>query len=606
MIKYKEFLSQVTNQPGVYQMINAKGRVVYVGKAKNLKKRLSSYFLSTKIDAKTQALLSHVDKIETTVTSNEVEALLLEYNLIKALKPRYNIVFKDDRSYPYILISDHEFPYINIYRGTPKDDGFYFGPFTNNQVLYETMHFLRKTFQIRQCDDTVFRNRTRPCLQYQMSRCTAPCTGCISKEGYARNIDFVKKFLEGKNSVVIQEIIKLMEKAAANLDFEKAAYYRDQIASLKKAQLQQCIVGGKDQGNIDVLVMKVESDIFCTDILSIRNGLVLGNKTFINQVPHFMDQEEILATFLVQYYSERKNNLNAPQKIITNVSLSKNQSLQEAIDRILNKKIKIIDKVKLKLHKQWLNMAENNGDIKLKQYLSNNLVIYQNLCELKNILRLKAIPQRIECFDVSHSSGDATVASCVAFGSKGLLKNQYRKFNIKKVSNDDYMALAEATERHFTRILKEKTSLPDVLIIDGGKGQLKVVSKVLQNLHISSVFLLAIAKGKERIVGAEQIYTDESDQPLPLQSNPLLLNFLLRIRDQAHRFAITAHRQRLTKSRTTSVLEKIAGVGKKRRDVLLKQFGGIQGIKAATVDDLTNVKGINKKTAELVYQYLHT
>jgi excinuclease ABC subunit C len=559
LVSSPNFLSTAPGCPGVYQMQDENEKALYVGKAKNLKKRLQSYFRGS-VDIKTSAMLARVCSIEIIVTTDEAEALLLECNLIKKLKPQYNIIFKDDRSYPYVYLSVHKYPALKISRKREdfgKEGIDYFGPFADAGALRETVNLLRKTFKIRQCNDASLMHRRRACLQYQIGYCDAPCVGHVSEDEYALNVKFVKNFFAGKGDLIYQELIQCMKESAEQLNFERAAQYRDQINNLKLLQSQQYIVS--IQKNVDVLAIVLEAGLLCIDCLVVRNGLVLGNKDFIVEIPFvfrtapsLQEVAEILADFIARHYAEMGSaNLaegvdqKATFTILTDVAIKEKRAIQEMLTKISKQKIRIIDKPKLKIHKHWLQMAQNNAKLNLQQYVMNNLHFHQQFAELQKILNLEKMPQRIECFDVSHHSGDATVASCVVFDSKGAVKNSYRKFKLTDC-NDDYAAMQEVLTRHYARKVKEKGLLPDILMVDGGKGQLGVAERVLRGLGVTGVFLIGIAKDPTRTSGKEQFYGIASDAPLPI-TDTNLHNFLQRVRDEAHRFAISYSRKLLRK-----------------------------------------------------------
>lgn len=572
------------NQPGVYRMLNAQGTVLYVGKAKNLKKRLTSYLRTD--DPKTLALMAQVKQIETTCTASENEALLLESNLIKTLKPHYNIVFKDDRSYPYLLLSAHSYPRLSIYRGARQEPGNYFGPFPHAQVVREVFNLLQKIFKLRSCSDSYFRHRSRPCMHYQIKRCRAPCVGMIDAAAYQRDVELVKLFLEGKSHAIIEDLFRAMQVAADHKDYEHAAYLRDQIADLKKIQQPQYMIVGSEC--VDVVAAVKQGSKSTINILQVRNGLVLWDKSY------FLTQEitgETLTTFLAQYYTSFK----LPKKIIVNLKLPDRHWLQQALTEKFGQQVKIIDRSR-GVYNKWIKMAENNAGEFLTRKVTVQDRMDEQMAELRKILELTQL-KRIECFDVSHTSGEATLAVCVVFGEAGAMKKDYRKFNIKQNSvGDDYGALKEALLRRYQKLEK----LPDVLIVDGGKGQLRVAEKVLQQLHIENVKLLAIAKGADR--KSDQIYTLHGI--IPFVRDALTLRLIQRIRDETHRFAITGHRKKLLKKRLHSTLEEIQGLGAAKSTRLLTQFGGLDGVKAASVGQLAQVSGISKKLALYIYKCL--
>ena len=574
-----------STQPGVYRMLDANGKILYVGKAKNLKKRLTSYLRPR--DPKTLALISQVANIETTCTSSENAALLLEGNLIKTLKPRYNIVLKDDRSFPYLLLSTHPFPRLSIFRGAPKGDGDYFGPFPHAQVVHEVFYLLQKIFKLRSCTDSYFRHRSRPCLQYQIKRCRAPCVGLIDATTYQRDIEWVKLFLAGKSSAIIDDLSHMMNEAAAKKDYEQAAQFRDQISDLKKIQQQQYMVVGSEC--VDVVAAVGQGQSAAINILQVRNGLVLWDKSY------FVEHEvtgDTLTTFLTQYYLS----FQLPAKIIVNLKLPDRTWLQEALAEKFGHKIKVIDHAR-GVYAKWINMAENNAREFLSQKINAHDRLHRQMSALRKILGLKQLT-RIECFDVSHTGGEATLVANVVFDENGPLKSDYRKFNIKHSrAGDDYGALREALLRRYRNLEK----LPSILMMDGGKGQLQVAVEVCNQLQIKNVMLLAIAKGEKR--KNDTLYTQHGE--LSLARDSIILHLLQRIRDEAHRFAISGHRKKLLKKRSHSKLEEIKGIGPAKCMRLLVQFGGLEHVIAASVEQLAAIKGIGKKLALYIYKCLH-
>lgn len=606
MIKFdlKAFLDSLTMQPGVYEMIDEAGEVLYVGKARNLKKRVSSYFQRKLSDSKTLVMLEQVARITVTITSNENEALLLENNLIKKLKPRYNILLRDDKSYPYLYLSAHsDFPRIDIYRGPRHAKGRYFGPFPNAGSVRETLTLLQKIFKIRQCSDHFFSLRVRPCLQYFIQRCTAPCVGLVDVETYQRNVHLAVLFLEGKNNEVIEELVKKMEEVSLKLKYEDAARYRDQIISLRRVQETQFVKG--EEGDIDIIAIVHKFNQSCIQVLYIRGGRLIGGKPYFPQTPADTTIQETLAAFLPQYYLDTARGEVVPNHMIVNQPLEEKNWIEDALSQQLGQKIIITDHVRGQQRK-WIELATNNANHALFSHLAGKANIYQRFEDLQAALNLTNLPQRIECFDVSHSMGEATVASCVVFTPEGPAKKEYRRFNIRGITKgDDYAALTQALTRRYTRIKEGEGELPDLLMIDGGKGQLAIGEAVLEELQISGVTLLAIAKGPERKPGLETLFLSKKDQPVHLQPDSSALHLLQQIRDEAHRFAITGHRQQRAKARTVSTLEDIPGIGAKRRRELLHHFGGLQELKRVSVDEIAKVPGINRELAQRIYDFLH-
>lgn len=599
------FLKNLPNNPGVYQMFAANGNVLYVGKAKDLKKRVSSYYQKTLLSIKTVALMRHVVKVEVIVTGSENEALLLESNLIKQLKPRYNIVLRDDKTYPYIYLSTHHaYARIDFYRGKRRqEDGKYFGPFPSASIVRETLVILQKIFKIRSCSDNFFANRTRPCLQYQIQRCTAPCVGYVTPEDYAQSVRLAELFLEGKNDEIINQLTRKMETASTNLAFEQAAKYRDQLIKLRRIQVSQII--STEGGNIDVVAVKKQQGVACVNMLYVRGGRVIGSKPYFPETPAESIESEIISAFLAQYYLNPIRTSQIPHEIIVSDEPEDRTWLMQVLSQQCGKKINILPKVRQDRY-QWLKMAINNAEFALSHHLSTQESYYQRFEALQKVLGLEALPQRIECFDVSHTMGEATVASCVVFNNNGPLKQEYRRFNIKDITKgDDYAALYQAIMRRYLRLKTANKPLPDLLFIDGGKGQLKQAEKVLEELQISSVFMLGIAKGPQRKAGLETLILSTSHQELHLPPDSLALHLIQQVRDEAHRFAITGHQQQRAKKSRSSVLEQIEGVGAKRRMELLRYFGGIQELRSATVDEIAKVKGISQTLARKIFDALH-
>ena len=596
----KGFLKTLTHHPGVYRMLNAQGKVLYVGKARDLKKRVSSYFRSRGLPIKTQALMAQVQQIEVTVTSSESEALILENNLIKDYKPRYNILLRDDKSYPYIYLSAHQdFPRFGFYRGAKQERGRFFGPYPSASAVRESLQLLQKLFPVRQCEDSFYRNRSRPCLQYQIKRCTAPCVGLVDRETYRQDVRHAVLFLEGKNSQVIAELVTRMESAAENLHFEEAARYRDQIATLRHVQEQQYVSG--ERGDLDVIASVAHHGLSCVEVFYVRDGRVLGNKTFYPQHAQDTDAAAVLAAFLPQYYLGRA----VPGEILVNHELDDRELLELTLGAQGGQEVTITHKVRGE-RARWLGLAAANAEHAISRQLANKANTLQRFEALQEALGLDDRPQRIECFDISHTMGEATVASCVVFGAEGALKGDYRRFNIEGITGgDDYAALHQAILRRYTRLQDGEGKLPDILLIDGGKGQLAQAAQVLEELQIGNIALIGVAKGPERKVGSETLFLSGVNQPFILPSDSPALHLIQQIRDEAHRFAITGHRQRRGRARTHSPLERIPGLGPKRRRLLLSHLGGMQEVARAGVEELAKVHGISKALARRIYDVLH-
>ena len=599
----KTFIKRLPSRPGVYRMFDEKEDILYVGKAKNLKNRVSSYFRSNALDSKTMALVSRIQNVETTVTGSETEALLLEQSLIKEYKPPYNIVFRDDKSYPYILLTTGDkYPRLAFHRGAQKKKGRYFGPFPSAYSVRDSLNILQKVFQVRQCEDTFFKNRARPCLQYQIKRCSGPCCGLISTEDYADDVQHAAMFLEGKNNAVMQDYANKMEDASDKLEFEKAAHYRDQVGHLRKIQEQQYVVG--NQGDIDVHAVVINPGGVCVLVMFIRGGRMLGNKTFFPKTRLDENESEVLAAFLPQFYLSGSGGRETPPEVVVNARIEDKFVLEGALTSQSGRKVMISDNVRSH-RKRWVNLAVTNAEQSLGSHMASRNNLQQRFQSLQEALSLEEMPGRLECFDISHTSGEATVASCVVFDQNGPLKSDYRRFNIDGITpGDDYAAMSQALSRRYTRIKKGEGLLPDILFIDGGKGQLSEAEKIFEELQIKGVTLVGIAKGPTRKAGLESLILSGGPELNLAQDNPGL-HLIQHIRDESHRFAITAHRTRRGKKRTESVLEGIDGVGPKRRRSLLRHFGGSAQVASAGLEELAKVEGISRILAEHIYATLH-
>lgn len=600
----ESFLKTLTHKPGVYRMLDARGTVLYVGKARNLKNRVSSYFHNKDKNPKTRSMVAQVADIQVTITHTEGEALLLENNLIKELKPRYNILLRDDKSYPYIYLDDtHDFPRLSFHRGAKKTVGEYFGPYPSAGAVRESLNLLQKVFRIRQCEDSFFNNRSRPCLQYQINRCTAPCTGLISKEEYAEDLRHAVMFLKGKSNVIVEELVENMEKASQALQYEKAAQYRDQIVSLKRVQEKQYV--SSEHGNIDVIAGVTKNGAACIQVFFIRDGRNLGNKFYYPKQTRDAELPEILNAFIPQYYLGHNSSRFIPPEIIVNTELPDEHLLQEVLTERAGVNVIISHRIRGD-RARWIEMAENNARTVLDNQLASQASLLQRFETLQDALDLENTPQRLECFDISHTMGEATVASCVVMETQGLQKNDYRRFNIEGITpGDDYAAMQQALTRRYTRLKKGEGKLPDILFIDGGKGQVSEALAVLEELQVTDVLVVGIAKGPDRKPGLETLFVGSINKVVTLPSDSPALHLIQQIRDEAHRFAITGHRQRRAKARNVSILEEIDGLGPKRRQALLKQFGGLQGIQRAGIEDLSSVNGISKAMAQKIYDTFH-
>lgn len=601
------FLKTLPGRPGVYRMLDTEGVIIYVGKARNLKRRVSSYFQRQDNSPKTRAMVSHVHSIEITVTYTEGEALLLENNLIKEHKPRYNILLRDDKSYPYLYISAAPYPRLDLHRGARKAKGRYFGPYPSVSAVRESLNLLQKLFQVRQCEDNFYRNRSRPCLQHQIDRCTAPCVGLISEEDYAEDVRHTGLFLEGRSSQVIDELVQRMEEASTALKFELAARYRDQIAALRRTQERQYV--SSDSGDLDVIAVVSRGGLACVQQFFIRGGHNLGNKSYFPGNVADATDDEILAAFIAQYYlqgvGEGAEARGRVHELLVSTEPEDVELLQTALSEHLGRKLRIHHRLRGE-RERWLQMARENAEHALTARLANSANILARYDALQEALQMDERPARMECFDISHTMGEATVASCVVFDLNGPLKSDYRRFNIEDITpGDDYAAMKQALERRFKRLKRGEGKMPDILVIDGGKGQLSQAEEVLQELQVHDVLLLGVAKGPGRKPGLEQLYLSASGGAIILPPDSPALHLIQQIRDEAHRFAISGHRQRRSNSRKKSPLEAIPGLGPKRRQQLLKQFGGLQEIQRAGVEDLSRVQGISRELAGRIYDALH-
>jgi len=596
---YKSFLKNLTNSPGVYRMLDSKDEVLYVGKAKDLKRRVSSYFTRS-LNRRIQLMVSRINSIEITVTHTEAEALILENTLIKTLKPRYNILLRDDKSYPYIYLSADPFPRLVFHRGSKTGKGCYFGPYPNAGSMRETMQLLQKLFPVRQCDETFYRNRSRPCLQYQIKRCTAPCVGLVSEKEYASDVRDAVLFLEGKASKVIDKLVQRMEQASEQLEFEQAARFRDQVIRLRKIQKKQYVSG--ERGDLDIAACAVGAGVASVQLFFIRAGRNLGNKLFFLRCRDDQGEKEILSAFLSQYYIGKQ----IPAEIILSSRPEGLELLQEVLSKESGHKVRIHTSVRSE-RARWLKMARHNAKLSLDARLASRAGFEARLEALQAVLKLDEVPQRMECFDISHTSGEKTVASCVVFDQQGATKQDYRRFNIKGIiPGDDYAAMEQALMRRYQRIQSGEGKLPDILFIDGGKGQLAAAERVLSELAVTGVTLVGVAKGRSRKAGLEQLFLSHHKAAIILPEDSPAMHLVQQIRDEAHRFAITGHRQRRDKRGKSSVLEEIDGVGPKRRQRLLKQFGGLQELASAGVEDLQRVEGISRTLAEKIYHRFHS
>lgn len=599
------FLKTVTNQPGVYRMYNAEADIIYVGKAKDLKKRLSSYFRKNIDSEKTRALVSHIAKIDVTVTHTETEALILEHNYIKQYLPKYNVLLRDDKSYPYIFISGHKHPRLSLHRGAKKRKGEYFGPYPDSGAVRESLHLIQKIFPVRQCEDTVYSNRTRPCLMYQIGRCAAPCvSSIISDQQYAELVNFVRLFLQGKDNQVLEILIQKMEQASQTLQFEQAAQFRDQIQAIRRVQEQQ-FVSEDSMDDMDVLGFAQESGIACIHILMIRQGKILGSRSHFPKIPNNTTQEEVFDSFLSQYYLNHNEARTIPSRIILNSGLLEDaKPLQDALQSVAGRKISF-HVSPTGTRGRYLKLANTNALTAITTKINHRMTIGQRFKALQSVLGVENI-MRMECFDISHTMGESTIASCVVFNQEGPVKQEYRRYNITGITGgDDYAAMGQVLERRYSKQI-DVEKIPDVIFIDGGKGQLNRAHQIITT-HWQDwpkrPILIGIAKGITRKPGLETLVTIEGEE-FNLPSDAPALHLIQHIRDESHNHAIAGHRTKRGKTRRTSALEEIEGVGPKRRQSLLKYMGGLQELKRATVEEIAKVPGISHSLAENIYQAL--
>ncbi len=599
----KAFLARTPTKPGVYDMRNHDGSTLYIGKAKNLKNRLSSYFRATGLTTKTMALVSKIHSINLTITNSETEALLLEQNLIKDRKPPYNILLRDDKSYPFIyLSSEDDFPRIDLHRGRKNKKGQYFGPFPSGLAVRESLHLLQKIFKVRQCEDSYFRNRSRPCLQHQINRCKAPCVNLVSSDEYQQDVNDTRHFLQGKNQELIRELIQRMEVSSLSLNFEQAADIRDQINHLRAIQEQQTVT--RAAGDMDVIGIAEISGSICFDVLFVRAGRLLGHKSYFPNFKLEAVRRDYLADFMAQFYVRLAGSRDFPVEIITSTELEQAEVIESAIAEISDKKVKIKHKVRSE-RLDWLKLADKNADQSLQTHLAGKTQMLERARQLSELLSFSQPVARMECFDISHTMGEATVASCVVFGKEGALKSEYRRFNITGIEpGDDYGAMKSALTRRYQKLPEDSSTTPDLIVIDGGKGQLGVAEEVMRELKLTHIPLLGVAKGVTRKPGLETLLFKGGELETAGREAALLL--IQQIRDEAHRFAITGHRNRRQKARNKSTFEDIPGVGSKRRSSLLQFFGGRQGVMGASVDELSKADGISRRLAQQIHDYLHS
>jgi excinuclease ABC subunit C len=595
----KSFLSTLSTHPGVYRMLAADGEIIYVGKARNLKNRVTSYFSGKPQSAKTMAMVVQIANVEVTVTASDTEALLLEYNLIKKHRPRYNVTLRDDKSFPYLHLSmQQDFPRISFYRGARKQPGKFFGPYPSASATRETLALLQKLFRLRPCEDSYFANRSRPCLQYQIHRCSGPCVGLVDKNAYAQDVQDAIKVLDGRSEELVDELGARMETAAAELQFERAARLRDQINAIKSIQAGQVMSRG--EGDFDAVALYSDNNQYCVAVVFVRGGRNLGSTNFFPKAG-LEEGADVLAAFLAQYYLSR----SAPPEILVNMPFEDADILAATLSERGGTPVQIRHQVRT-TRARTLEMARMNAEVGLRMRVADRASVAAQLELLRTIFSLQSVPQRLECFDISHTMGESTVASCVVFGPEGPLKADYRRFNVEGLApGDDYGAMKQALSRRYARIKRGEVALPDVLLIDGGPGQLAQAETVLAEMEIEGVVLIGVAKGADRRAGQERLFLARQEAPTILPPDSPALHLIQRIRDEAHRFAITGHRNRRAKTRRESVLEAIPGLGPRKRRELLKQFGGWQGVARASVDDLGSAHGIGPQLAQAIFDALH-
>lgn len=599
MFDPKPTLKNLPNLPGVYRMLNAENTVMYVGKAKDLKKRVSSYFNKNLSSPRTKMMVSQIASIETTVTRSEAEALLLENNLIKGLMPRYNVLFRDDKSYPYITLTGDAFPRLAFHRGAQRKGHQYFGPFPSALAVRESIQLLQKVFKLRTCENTVFSNRSRPCLQYQIARCTAPCVDLISEENYAQDVRHAAMFLLGKTNEVIDALGDEMNQAAESMEYEHAAILRDRMQALRQVQAKQ-FVSDFSVSDADVIACAEEQGQHCINLVMIRGGRHLGDKSFFPKNSQDADLVETVEAFITQYYISQ----NTPPLLVCGAEVNK-EEFEEMLSEQSSRKIRVLTNA-IGDKKVWLKMAQTNAELALQQRMATSANQQARLLALRDALSLSEATERIECFDISHTMGEATVGSCVVFDRGDMQNSEYRRYNITGITpGDDYAAMRDVLTRRYRKVAAGEGKRPDLVFIDGGKGQLGVAMEVMQEVGLSDILLIGIAKGEERKPGLETMIFSDTGEMLNLPTDNLGLHLLQQIRDEAHRFAITGHRAKRAKARITSSLEEIEGIGAKRRKALLMRFGGLDGIKSASIDEIAQVEGISHALAQSIYERLH-
>ncbi|NDJ58088.1 excinuclease ABC subunit UvrC [Enterobacteriaceae bacterium 4M9] len=601
----KAFLKTVTSQPGVYRMYDAQGTVIYVGKAKDLKKRLVSYFRSNLASRKTEALVAQIQHIDVTVTHTETEALLLEHNYIKLYQPRYNVLLRDDKSYPFIFLSGDTHPRLAMHRGAKHAKGEYFGPFPNGYAVRETLALLQKIFPVRQCENSVYRNRSRPCLQYQIGRCLGPCVaGLVSEEEYAQQVEYVRLFLSGKDDQVLNRLVERMEKASETLDFENAARFRDQIQAVRRVTEKQFVSNTGD--DLDVIGVAFDAGMACVHVLFIRQGKVLGSRSYFPKVPGGTALPEVVETFVGQFYLQGSQMRTLPGEILLDFALQDKSVLEDSLSELAGRRVNIQTRPRGD-RARYLKLARTNAATALVTRLSQHTTITQRLQALAQALKLPDV-KRMECFDISHTMGEQTVASCVVFDKDGPLRAEYRRYNITGITpGDDYAAMRQVLRRRYGKAMEE-SKVPDVILIDGGKGQLAQAKDVFSELEVEwdkhHPLLLGVAKGSDRKAGLETLFLEPEGEGFALPPDSPALHVIQHIRDESHDHAISGHRKKRAKVKSTSTLEGIEGIGPRRRQMLLKYMGGLQPLKNASIEEIEKVPGISKALAEKIYYSL--
>ncbi|HKX58257.1 MAG TPA: excinuclease ABC subunit UvrC [Steroidobacteraceae bacterium] len=596
----KAFVKRLPDRPGVYRMLDADGTIVYVGKARSLRSRVGSYFRADQVQPKVQALVRAIAGIEVTVTNSEIEALLLEHNLIKSHRPRFNVILRDDKSFPYVHLSEHEFPRLSFYRGSRRMPGRLFGPYPSASAVHEALNQLHKLFRLRSCKDTFFANRSRPCLEYQIGRCSGPCTGLIDAATYARDVEAVVMVLEGRTQDATARLGAEMDRAAEKLDFERAAMLRDQLGALTDVQARQVMTRARAGADTDVIAVAEAGGEFAVALMFVRGGQVLGTSMFHPRAP-IADAPEVLAAFIAQHYLER----DPPPRICLSHAVEDAGLLAESLSERAGRQVRI-GAARRGFPQRWVALALENAANALRMREATQSGLAEQFAELGRYLGLEHPPARIECFDVSHTQGEATSASCVVFGPEGPVKADYRRYNIEGVERgDDYGALRQALSRRYRRRKQDESPMPDLLLIDGGRGQLDQAIVALRELDLAMPAVAAVAKGADRRAGQERIFLAGREGALILPPDSKALHLIQRVRDEAHRFAISGHRRKRSRSRQTSMLEAIAGLGPARRRALLRHFGGLQGVLRAGVEDLGRAPGIGPALAQAIYEHLH-